>query len=330
VASTACSQGKKEDVKAPVGKSIPKKPASKQHVHEKTHESIEPAPVPTPPEPAPAPEPAPKPTPAPEPAPNPASQPKAVLIAPATVKIKSYVVLDFTGTVSSKEPDFDVAIHPEGSKSTVTKLYDDKRALIYGMLVPDKAGKYRIALVAFSTDSANEEVRVYAFADIEALENGKPTPPPGPLPNPNPPPSPGPGPLPNPNPSPVPADTYGMYTYTKDLLAKMPTTENWQVYVPLISDSFDKMIAQSSDFTDATRFVQATSDLYKKALGENYSYFSYHFFTPLKTQLAKINSSGKLPSTVDAHVEAWKEISKALKEIKPVSSTKRSSARSSH
>jgi hypothetical protein len=114
-----------------------------------------------------------------------------------------------------------------------------------------------------------------------------------------------------------------MYAYTRGLLAKMPPHDPWQLHIPLIYDSFDRMVAQASGFTDATKFVQATSDLYKSALGADYNYFSYYFFTPLKTQLGKINSSGKLPSTVEAHVEAWKEISRALHEVKiPVSSSR--------
>ena len=80
----------------------------------------------------------------------------------------------------------------------------------------------------------------------------------------------------------------------------MPTTDKWQTRIPLIYDSSDKMIAQSSSFTDPTKFVMATSDLYKSALGKDYNYFSHYFFIPLKEQLGKINSSGKLPSTVEA------------------------------
>lgn len=249
-------------------------------------------------------------------------EPKAKITAPATVSSKSYVVLDFTGTISSIEPDFDVVFSPEGSKSSVTKLYHKNKSLAYGLLIPEKAGKYRIALVAFATDGNKAEtIRSYAFVDIDVTESSKP---PGPLPNP-------PGPAPGPEPPlPVPAppkpkqeDVYGMHAYTMDLLSQMPTEDRWQTRIPKIYDCFDKMIAQSSSFTDATKFVQATSDCYKSALGQDYNYFSQYFFIPLKTQLGKINSSGKLPSTVEAHTQAWREISKALHEVKiPASSSR--------
>ena len=261
-----------------------------------------------------------------EPIPEKVIEPKAKITAPVSVSTKSYVVLDFTGTVSSIEPDFDVVFSPAGSKSSITKLYNKNRSLIYGLLIPEEAGKYRIALVAFATDGNRANtVRAYAFADIDVTEPNKPPPeplpkPPGPTPGPEPP-----LPIPVPTPRPPQEDTYGMYAYTKDLLYKMPTEDRWQTRVPLIYDCFDRLIAQASSFTDATKFVQATSDCYKSALGADYNYFSYYFFTPLKTQLGKINSTGKLPSTVDAHVEAWKEISKALHEVKaPVSSSRKS------
>jgi hypothetical protein len=256
-------------------------------------------------------------------------KPQAKIVAPANVNVKSYVVLDFAGTVSSIEPDFDVVFSPDGSVSHVTKLYNKSRSLVYGLFIPEKAGKYRIALVAFATDGGKADtLRSYAFVDIDVTEPGKPPPepqPPGPLPTPGPlPVPPGPEPPLTP-PKPKQEDTYGMYAFTKDLLSQMPPGDPWQIRIPLIYDSFDKMIAQSSSFTDATRFVQATSDLYKSALGKDYPYFSYYFFTPLKTQLGQINSSGKLPSTVEAHVEAWKEISRALHEVKiPVASPVRS------
>jgi hypothetical protein len=251
------------------------------------------------------------------------TDPKARITAPASVSVRSYVVLDFAGTVSAIEPDFDIVFSPEGSTSAITKLYHKNKSLAYGLLIPEKAGKYRIALVAFATDGSKvDTIRSYAFVDIDVIESNKPPePPPGPLPAP-----PGPGPpFPVPiQPQPKQEDIYGMEVYTRDLLGQMPVTDPWQNRVPLIYDSFDKMIAQSSSFTDATKFVQATSDLYKSALGKDYNYFSYYFFTPLKTQLGKINSSGKLPSTVEAHVQAWKEISKALHEVKSVASSVRS------
>jgi hypothetical protein len=245
------------------------------------------------------------------------TEPKARITAQDSVNVNSYVVLDFKGTVSSIEPDFDVVFGPEGSKSSVTKLYNKNKSLAYGLFIPEKAGKYRIALVAFATDGGKADtVRSYAFVDINVTELNKPTPEPLPAP-----PSPEP-PLPNPAPpQPKQEDTYGMYAYTKDLLSRMPVEDHWQSRIPLIYDSFDKMIAQSSGFTDATKFVQATSDLYKSALGMDYSYLSYWFFTPLKNQLGKLNGSGKLPSTVEAHVQAWKEISRALHEVKPVASS---------
>lgn len=257
------------------------------------------------------------------------TEPKAKITAPDRVNVKSYVVLDFSGTISSIEPDFDVVLRPEGSTSSVTKLYDKNRSLIYGLFIPEKTGKYRVVLVAFATNGGKADtVRSYAFVDIDVSDLGKPPEPdhkpPGPLPSPpgpEPPLPAPPGPTP---PQPKKEDTYGMYAYTKDLLSQMPPGDPWQSRIPLIYDSFDKMIAQSSSFTDATKFVQATSDLYKSALGKDYNYFSYYFFTPLKTQLGKINNSGKLPSTVDAHVEAWREISKALHEVKPVASSVRS------
>jgi hypothetical protein len=290
--------------------------------------------------PAPAP-PAPAPAPTPDPAPVPA--PKARLIAPAYANVNAYVVLDFSGTTSSKEPDFDIVSHPDGSDVSIIKLYNSNKELIYGMMIPDKAGAYRIALIA-STPNASVEGGVdrrYAFVDISVVDpntppgpnpgppgpNPKPPgPSPGPLPDPNPPgpgplPNPpGPGPLPNP-PGPSPADLYGMYAFSKDLLAKMPAKDPWPQYVPMITGAFDKMIAQKSGFTDATKFVVATSELYKSALGQNYNYWNYYFFQPIKTQLASINQSGKLPSTVDAHAEVWREISQALKEAAPASST---------
>jgi hypothetical protein len=248
-------------------------------------------------------------------------EPKAKITAPTSVSTDSYVVLDFTGTVSSIEPDFDIVFSPEGSKSFVTKLYHKNHVLAYGLLVPDKAGKYRIALVAFATDDNKANtVRSYAFVDIDVTEPSKPKPeplpkPPGPTPEP-------PLPVPTP-PEPKQEDTYGMKGYTQSILDKMSTEDKWQSRIPLIYDSFDKMIAQSSSFTDATKFVQATSDLYKSALGSDYNYFSHYFFTPLKTQLGKINASGKLPSTVEAHTQAWKEISQALHQVKlPASSSR--------
>jgi hypothetical protein len=252
------------------------------------------------------------------------TEPKAKIVAPTKVNVKSYVVLDFTGTASSIEPDFDVVFGPEGSTASVKKLYNKNGSLAYGLFIPEKAGKYRIALVAFATsDGKVGTVRSYAFADIEVSDLGKP-PEPGPNPHGPAPPLPAP-PGPTPQPQPKKEDTYGMYAYTRDLLAQMPAGDAWQSRIPLIYDSFDKMIAQSSGFTDATKFVQATSDLYKSALGDDYNYFSHHFFTPLKTQLGKVNSSGKLPSTTEAHAEAWREISQALHEVKPVSSMRRSS-----
>lgn len=248
-----------------------------------------------------------------------AKEPKAKITAPANVSTHSYVVLDFTGTISSAEPDFDVVFSPEGSKTSVAKLYHKNRSLAYGLLIPEKAGKYRIALVAFATANT---ARSYAFVDIDVTEPSKPPPeplpvPPGPRPGPEPP-----LPVPPP-PQPKQEDTYGMYGYTKDLLAQMSTEDKWQSRIPLIYDCFDKMIAQSAGFTDATKFVQSTSDCYKSALGKDYNYFSHYFFTPLKAQLGKINSSGKLPSTVEAHTQAWKEISRALHEVKIPAATSR-------
>jgi hypothetical protein len=251
---------------------------------------------------------------------EPVPEPKAKITAPSVVNVGSYVVLDFAGTVSAIEPDFDVVFHPEGSTSSVAKLYSKNHSLAYGLLIPEKTGKYRIALVAFAKDGDKAgTVRSYAFADIDVTEASKP--PPGPLPRPPDPEPLPPGPVP---PQPKQEDTYGMYVYTSDLLAQMPTADPWQSRLSLIYDCFDKMIGQSSGFTDATKFVQATSDCYKSALGKDYSYFSYYFFTPLKTELGRINSSGKLPSTVDAHVVAWKEISKALHEVKIPASVSRS------
>jgi hypothetical protein len=248
--------------------------------------------------------------------------PKAQLKAEASTKVHSHVVLDLEGTVTSVEPDLDVVFSPEGSASSAIKLYDKKQKLIYGLFTPDKAGKYRIALIAFGTSKPADTVRSYAFVDIDVVESSKPLepkPPPGPLPAP-----PGPEPpLPVPTPQPKQVDLYGMYAYTKDLLAKMPTEDNWQSRVPLIYECFDRLIGKSANFNSATALVQATSDCYKSALGKDYNYFSYYFFTPLKTHLGEINSSGKLPSTVDAHVQAWKEISKALHEVKIPASTSR-------
>src|SRR6516165_9232175 len=52
-----------------------------------------------------------------DPVPDKIAGPKAKMTAPAVASAKSYVVLDFAGTVSANEPDFDVVFSPEGSAS---------------------------------------------------------------------------------------------------------------------------------------------------------------------------------------------------------------------
>src|SRR4051812_36039347 len=81
-----------------------------------------------------------------------AIEPVAKLAGPATIAINHEVILSSQGTVSQGEPDYEIALAPEGSETQIIPLYNKDQQLVYGIVVPDKEGLYRFAVVASAID----------------------------------------------------------------------------------------------------------------------------------------------------------------------------------
>lgn len=254
------------------------------------------------------------------------TKPKAVISGPPQVYTNEQIILSAAGSISVGDPEIKGTdpLTPE-----VGSMYDRNGKLLYGLVSIPVPGKYRFVVVAYGPNSPDPKIRPpmdFAFMEVEVLSRTQPKPEPKPDPTPNPPtppvpPSPYPPIPPTPPTPPIPPapakDSFGLYTFTKDTVGKI----NWDPNIKgpgakVISAVFLKYAqANASSYATPNDFVTATLNDYKSQLGPAYPGWSLAFFTPLRTKLEELNRAMKLPSTVQAHQEAWMEISNALKEF---------------
>jgi hypothetical protein len=250
--------------------------------------------------------------------------PVAHLSGPSSVAVYHEINLNFIGTVSEEEPEYEVALAPPGANVEIAPIYSRDQTLIYGVVIPDKVGLYRFVVIASFTDPADKKKvkRDYAFLDVRVVDQVNPLPGPQPL-NPQPlnPQPVDPQPLnPQPlNPQPVDpsssAETYGLYTFTKKCLNTIPPTfSGWKAQAGSLGDIFLQVANNSTSYPNGQSLVTDTANRYKQFLGSSYPAWKQYLFNPLLNRLNELATKGQLPQTVNAHRVAWNEIGTALKE----------------
>ena len=251
-------------------------------------------------------------------------EPVAKISGPHLGIVSRDVVLSFAGSESELPLEYEVALAPVNSVAQLAPLYDKDQKLTYAMFVPDQPGRYRFAVISSANDpnTAGKVIRKYGFHDVlvkDKLDPDQPVDPPDPIRPPDPikPPDPIRPPDPDRPPTPQIEDKYGLYSFCKSVLIRIPDNGTWKGEAPGVAKVFTDMANQAGAYKDPNKFVLDTSNTYKSYLGASYPFWSQYFFNALKAQLAVLNSSGKLPSDVPSHAEAWREVAAALNEVRP-------------
>lgn len=146
---------------------------------------------------------------------------------------------------------------------------------------------------------------------------GPPGPSPAPVPTPTPSPVPPPPPPAPPTPAPSPTGL-GLDAWVRATVEALPWTAEQKRYgAAFLADVYASAAAESKATTPAV-FVSDTG-IATKAVLPAAIYPAWHaaVVEPLKARLHELNASGKLPSTVDAHRAAWREIAAGLKGVAP-------------
>lgn len=231
--------------------------------------------------------------------------PKAVLKGPTSIQVNDQLILSASGSISDGTVDLEVVSGP--ANLDLVSLYTKEGRLVYGMAFPDTPGTYRFACIAWGKqiDLKLRPPHDFAFWDVEVRPvspNPTPPSPKPPTPNPDPPP-----PTP-PKPNPI-IEKYGLTTYTMQLVKNFKLDpQQKSAEARIISLCFSGTADGSANYSNPTAMVQATSTVYKGALGPSYNVWYPAVFAPLKQHLTELNTSGKLPSTMPAQIDAWKEI----------------------